>query len=125
MFSNIFDNPYMRGVVVAVCFIFIAYGLRVNATKKVSRRSSQIGNVIYVDPSSEMGGLMTSMNKSEENEIIYNAKKEIKNNKITKIQAINSMNMFMNLWGNPPTRDFPTLKEYIKELEQPEKGKFD
>ena len=118
MFGAIFENSYVRAVAVGIGFMAIMFGLCATNKKKILPKSEHLGNTIYVDPSSELGGMMTNMNRMEENSMIQNAKKDIEGGKITKNQAISGMNNFMSLWGNPPTRDFSTLKEFIKELEK-------
>lgn len=85
---------------------------------------NQIGNVIYVDPNSDMGKLMTNMNKMEEEQLIASCKDKLISGEITQQQAINGLQNFMNCWALPNgqhSRTFYYVPNYLNEL----KGKND
>ena len=71
---------------------------------------------IFVDPHSEMGQFMASMNKSEETRVINSFKSQLESNKMTKQQVITELVGFMSMWGSPSTRTWYYIPDYIKEL---------
>lgn len=80
---------------------------------------NHFGNVIYVDPNSEMGTIITNMDKMEEKSIVDSCKKDLALGKITNLQAINGLQNFMRLWDLPngmSSRTFYYIPKYIVEL---------
>jgi hypothetical protein len=81
--------------------------------------SNQFGTTIYVDPNSDLGGMMQNMNKTEEQGIIDQCKSELALGKITTRQAINGLENFMRLWKLPngqSSRTFYYIPNYVIEL---------
>ena len=83
------------------------------------QQDTQMGNIIYVDPNSEIGTMMTNMNKMEEKSIVDSCKSELELKKITNQQAINGLQNFMRMWDLPDgrsSRTFYYIPNYLKEL---------
>lgn len=97
-------------------FNHINYALKTD-NKNEQEQTNHIGTTIYVEPDSEIGQLMESMNNREEQTYVNQANELLKQG-TSKAKIISGLNNFMNLWGNPPTRDFKVLKKYILELEE-------
>jgi hypothetical protein len=85
--------------------------------------SNNAGKTIYVNKESDLGQIMVSMDEREENGIIADCRKKLSDNLMSKEEMIGKLNLFMSMWGNPPSRPFTTLRKFIKELNEPKEQK--
>lgn len=84
-----------------------------------NQQDTQIGNTIYVDSNSDIGMMITNMNKMEEQCIIDSCKDELALEIITNQQAITRLKKFIKLWDLPngkSSRTFHYIPNYLKEL---------
>ena len=76
--------------------------------------SNNPGVTIRVDPSSQLGQIMSGMNKSEEDSMIGSVEKALAAGEMTKAQAVERLDGFMGMWGPPGarTKTFTWLQPY-------------
>jgi hypothetical protein len=80
--------------------------------------SNNAGKTIYINKESDLGQIMVAMDEREENGIIAYYRKKLSDNLMSKEEIINKLNLFMSMWGDPPSRSFTTLRKFIKELDE-------